>query len=235
VVSTRPEARRRLAALMEERRLDLGLRWQDVVEAADAAGFKVSLKALHSVRTGNAGIRPLTRRAIEAGLQWEHGSIQRIEDGGDPVPAASEPVPVTAAGTVTLPPMAAAVSVESNDDVRGAVAVALYAPQEKRIWVQIRRRLALTPAGSRLFADPGQAAAWPPGSAPLEMTPEARALLGATPADVLFDATAEVVVWNLDLLPYRKRVEMIRAYREPILGAGTARRAGLRKPDGLTA
>ena len=83
---TTPDARHRLAELMEDRRLELGLRWQDVVDAATAAGFKVSLKALHSVRTGTAGLRPLTQRGIEAGLRWEPGSVQAIEDGGDPVP-----------------------------------------------------------------------------------------------------------------------------------------------------
>ena len=87
-----PEARQRLARLMDERRRDLRLRWQDVAEAGG-----ISLKTLHSVRTGEAGIAPLTERGIEAGLRWEGGTVEIILGGGDPVPAppaAKRPRPV---------------------------------------------------------------------------------------------------------------------------------------------
>ena len=40
-------------------------------------------------------------------------------------------------------------------------------------------------------------------------------------------------MWGMDKLPYRKRVEMLVMYREPLRPPRTARRAGLRKPDGL--
>ena len=125
---------------------------------------------------------------------------------------------------------------DPDDDVTGAVVAALFGLKERAIWAQVRRRLAATPAGTALFADPGQAAAWPPESGPFDLTPQTRQVLTATPADMLFDAQAEIVVWNIDKLPFRKRVEMIREYREPIRSAGIARRAGLKEPPyGLTA
>jgi hypothetical protein len=78
---TQPEERRQLAALMDERRLELGMRWQEV---ADAGG--VSLRALNNARTGDREIRPLTRHGIEKGLRWEPGSIQRILSGSREMP-----------------------------------------------------------------------------------------------------------------------------------------------------
>ena len=80
-MTTQPSARARLAALMDERRLELRLTWQDV---ADRGG--ISLRALANARTGDAEIRPLTQAGIEGGLQWERGSVARILAGGDPVP-----------------------------------------------------------------------------------------------------------------------------------------------------
>lgn len=78
--------RERLAELMEERRKDLRLRWQDVAETAG-----LSLKTLHSVRTSDKGMAQLTKTAIEDALRWEHGSVDLILAGGDPVPSAAEP------------------------------------------------------------------------------------------------------------------------------------------------
>lgn len=103
-MSTLPDARRRLAALMEDRRVELGLRWQDVADAATAAGFKVSLKTLHSVRAGTADVRPLTRRGIEVGLQWEAGSVQAILDDRDPAPLPDAALITTAPEQVPRPP-----------------------------------------------------------------------------------------------------------------------------------
>lgn len=76
---TTQEARSRLAALMEERRTQLRMRWQDVAEAG-----RVSLKAIHAARTGTAAIRPLTQRGIEDGLRWAPGSVEDILAGGEP-------------------------------------------------------------------------------------------------------------------------------------------------------
>jgi hypothetical protein len=85
-----PEARERLASLMDDRRLELGLRWRDVAEAGG-----VSYEALRDVRNGSGGIRRLTEHAIETGLRWEAGSVRRILDGGEPLvrPAVHDPPP----------------------------------------------------------------------------------------------------------------------------------------------
>jgi hypothetical protein len=88
---TQPEERRRLAALMDERRLELGMRWQEV---ADAGG--VSLRALNNARTGDREIRPLTRYGIEKGLKWARGSIERVLSGSGETPGGGDrrdPVP----------------------------------------------------------------------------------------------------------------------------------------------
>ena len=159
---TTPDARHRLAELMEDRRLELGLRWQDVVDAATAAGFKVSLKALHSVRTGTAGLRPLTQRAIEAGLRWEHGSIQRIEDGGDPVALSGPPVPVTGPLPVIAlaPPLNPGGEVDEAGTVSSVtrnVVLAAINPHEHALQELIHSY----PEGTRadeIFSDPLEAA-----------------------------------------------------------------------------
>lgn len=91
---TQPEERRQLARDMEKRRLELGLRWQEVADAG-----RVSLRALNNARTGDREIRPLTRQGIEKGLRWELGSIELILSGGRPVPrndGRRDPVPTPA-------------------------------------------------------------------------------------------------------------------------------------------
>jgi len=231
----RPAARQRLADLMERRRLDLGLTWREVAEAGN-----ISYEVIRAIRHGNGQIRPLSKRGIEVGLHWESGSVQDVLDDRDPTPIPAEPAP------------AALVSLTNalGDDVKPAVVAALYGPAERRIWARVRRHLASTPSGRELFSDPGEAAAWPPespdgssGGAPFEMTDAARELLDAIPAAELFADPYEVIIWNLDKLQYRKRVSMIREYREPVRELvreaarppRAARRAGLRKPGTLTA
>ena len=76
-----PDARRRLADLMDERRAELRLRWRDV---ADLGG--VSYEVIRAVRNGTGEIRRLTQRGIEDGLRWAPGSVQAILDGGEPRP-----------------------------------------------------------------------------------------------------------------------------------------------------
>ena len=78
-----PAARQRLAELMDARRLELGLRWQDVAAAGD-----VSIKTLYSVRTGHSAVPRLTARKVDKGLHWEPGSVERVLAGGDPQPLA---------------------------------------------------------------------------------------------------------------------------------------------------
>ena len=87
---TQPEERQELAARMDERRLELGMRWQDVATAGD-----VSLRAINNARTGDREIRPLTRHGIEKGLRWPPGTIERILSG---TPGAAGAAPEAAAG-----------------------------------------------------------------------------------------------------------------------------------------
>ena len=211
-----PEARERLASLMDDRRLELGLRWRDVAEAGG-----ISYEALRDIRNGSGGIRRLTEHAIDTGLQWEPGTVARILAGGDPAPVRGTRSTAPAPDEPVADPAA-----DAGDDVTGVVVAALFGPVERRIWASIRRHLAATPAGSKLFSDPAQAAMWPPDGAPIDLTEEARQLLDATPATDLFTDPSEIILWNLNRLRYRKRVAMIREYRAPIRPTVAVRRAG---------
>ena len=75
------DSRRRLSDLMEQRRLELGLRWKQVAEAGG-----ISYESIRAIRSGTADMRSLTRHGIETGLRWEAGSVERILAGGDPAP-----------------------------------------------------------------------------------------------------------------------------------------------------
>lgn len=110
-----PEARQRLADLMDERRQELDKLWQDVGKDGG-----ISLKALHTARTGASGIRPATRRKIEKGLRWERMSVDRVLAGEDPVP---------------LQPSLVAVPDElGGGDVYDIVRRVLTDPLERLIW-----------------------------------------------------------------------------------------------------
>jgi hypothetical protein len=76
-----PEARRRLAGIMDERRLDLGLTWKEV-----AIRGGLSYEAVRALRTGDEGNpEPLTLRKIDRGLEWMPGSSRRVlYEGGEP-------------------------------------------------------------------------------------------------------------------------------------------------------
>lgn len=76
-----PEARARLAEQMEERRLELRLTWREVSEAGG-----ISYEVIRNLRNGRGtGIAPLTKRGIEAGLQWPSGTVDRVL-AGEPAP-----------------------------------------------------------------------------------------------------------------------------------------------------
>ncbi len=146
-----PEVRRLLGALMEERRLELGLRWQDVAERGG-----VSLKALHSARTGNASIRPLTQRAIEDGLRWEHGSIQRVMGDGDPIrlPSVSGVELADAPEQDREPP-----ADPDTESMINAIVIAAISPVERQVWDEVNRH----PEGSAatvIFTDAFEQMLW---------------------------------------------------------------------------
>jgi hypothetical protein len=75
-----PEARSHLDHLMDSRRLDLGLTWREVAVRAG-----ISYEVIRGLRTDATGVRALTLRGIDAALEWEPGSAERILDGGLPV------------------------------------------------------------------------------------------------------------------------------------------------------
>lgn len=71
----------RLDAAMNERRLDLRMKWRKV---ADGAG--VSYEALRAIRKGEYHPSELTRRGIDDTLRWKPGSVADVLAGGDPSP-----------------------------------------------------------------------------------------------------------------------------------------------------
>jgi hypothetical protein len=94
----RPPHRERLSQLANDRRLELDLTWEQVAEAAG-----LTYETIRAARNDNAEIRPLTRRAIAAALQWTPGSVDLILQGDDPVPAGGPPPgPRAAAGAPRL-------------------------------------------------------------------------------------------------------------------------------------
>jgi hypothetical protein len=195
------DARRRLAALMEERRLELGLRWQDVAERGS-----VSLKALHSARMGNADIRPLTRQKIEDGLDWGHGSIRRILDDGDPLPAGLS-------GSGTLGGMQA-------QAVLATATASVPAPS-----------VSVTPAVTRIAEAIAGEMAGEMAKTEAAVWDEINAHPEGTPADRIFTHPAEVKLMEMELTPLPRRVRWIAEFRfgranPPRLDPVSARRAG---------
>jgi hypothetical protein len=70
---------------MDARRLDLKLRWNQV-----AAIAKVHEATLRAIRAGTNRPSQLTGRRLEDALQWSHGSIDSILNGGEPTPIGGE-------------------------------------------------------------------------------------------------------------------------------------------------
>ena len=73
--------RQELADLMDARRQELGLTWDEV-----AAGADMSREGLRRVREGGRNMRPLTKSGIERALSWTPGSVDAILEGGEPTP-----------------------------------------------------------------------------------------------------------------------------------------------------
>ena len=200
---------------MDDRRLELGLRWRDVAEAGG-----ISYEALRDVRNGTRGIRRLTQHAIEVGLRWETGSVQRILDGDDR--AAAEPAPVT------VPPDDDATgAVVAAEAMETAVVTAALPRREREVWGEMRASLQNTRLGRDLFSDPREAAMWPAGSAPIELTEDAARVLDATPPDALFTARSDILAASMELYPWHERVRWAAAGRAVLRRPTSAvRRAG---------
>lgn len=69
----------RLNELMNERRVELGLRWATVAELAG-----ITAPTLGAFRKGSNPPSDLTKRGVEKALEWQAGSIDAILLGGDP-------------------------------------------------------------------------------------------------------------------------------------------------------
>jgi transcriptional regulator with XRE-family HTH domain len=69
----------RLDAAIKERRLELGLSWKEVAQAAD-----ISEATLRAIRNGANEPSALTARGIERALGWSAGSVERVLKGGEP-------------------------------------------------------------------------------------------------------------------------------------------------------
>ena len=73
-----PDVRARLADLMDQRRRDLRLTWDQVAARAD-----IHRETLRQIRNGSSDtIRPLSAAGLEDALEWERGSIDTILRGG---------------------------------------------------------------------------------------------------------------------------------------------------------
>jgi hypothetical protein len=75
------EPHERLDQFMNERRLELRMRWDAVASSAGIADVTV-----RAIRRGDNQPSELTQRRIEDALRWEYGSIATILAGGEPTP-----------------------------------------------------------------------------------------------------------------------------------------------------
>lgn len=85
-----PEARKRLADAMDERRIELGLTWREVAQRG-----RISPETVRAARNGTSNIPPLTAKALEEGLAWRRGTIEAL--------LSDEPVAAPAAATAPNP------------------------------------------------------------------------------------------------------------------------------------
>lgn len=70
------DARKRLDAAMDARRLELDLEWREVAEHGG-----ITYETLRAARRGAGNIPTKTRRAIERGLRWAPGSVTEVLAG----------------------------------------------------------------------------------------------------------------------------------------------------------
>lgn len=80
-----PRAHKRLDQAMNDRRVELDMTWGEVATRARIA--EVTLRA---IRKGDNNPGELTARRIEDALQWEHGSIDAVLNGGEPTPQTNQ-------------------------------------------------------------------------------------------------------------------------------------------------
>lgn len=67
-----------LARLLDNRRLELGLKWEEVATAAN-----IKPPTLRAIRNGTNSPSPLTRRGLERALHWPAGTIDAVLEGAE--------------------------------------------------------------------------------------------------------------------------------------------------------
>lgn len=85
-----PDLRRRLADLMDDRRIELDLTWEEVARRAGVAGL-----TLRRVRSGESTLSRRTAAKIDRALEWQPGSVEGILAGGEPIPIQMDKQPLT--------------------------------------------------------------------------------------------------------------------------------------------
>lgn len=74
-----PEPRRRLAGLMDDRRIELDLSWEEVARRAGMVGM-----TLRRIRNGESALPRRTAAKIDRALKWQPGSVEGILADGEP-------------------------------------------------------------------------------------------------------------------------------------------------------
>ncbi len=199
---------------------DAKLSYQQV---ADAAGVNRS-QVWRWINSGSApGYEPVRRLAAHLLAAYP----QLADAAAELLPAAGYQVaPVTAAGGITLPSLATTGDTAA-DEMETAVVTAALPRREREVWAEMRASLHAIPAGEALFSNPRQAALWPEGSAPIDLTPEAIAVLDSIAPGMLFTARSDILAASMELYPWHERVRWAAAGRA-VLRRPTqaARRAG---------
>ncbi|MEU8040958.1 hypothetical protein [Streptosporangium sp. NPDC049078] len=117
---------KRLASAMSARREELHMTW---VKVAESAG--ITTETLRAIRHGDNSPSTLTKRGIEAALQWEPGSIDMVLSGGEPTPtrrdAVAAPETVIARAGIPAPAPAQASTPERVEAVGVAQVDAILA------------------------------------------------------------------------------------------------------------
>jgi hypothetical protein len=89
-----PGPHERLDEALEARRIELGMEWVDVAEAAGR-----SAETIRSWRRGESRPRAVNKRKLERAMNWAAGSIDAVLAGDNPVPLESAQTSNTAVVT----------------------------------------------------------------------------------------------------------------------------------------
>ncbi|TMS00110.1 hypothetical protein [Nonomuraea basaltis] len=148
---------KRLAELMNQRRVALRLQWNDVAEQAG-----ISTAHLRKFRSGEAGVSDLVRARLEEALQWASGSIESVLAGGDPTEMTSVTAP-GGAGVIRV--TAGAGEVQAADGLEAALRELSRRLSPERVRAILEEvapasQRSDTPAVERRYEDPQEQHLW---------------------------------------------------------------------------